>query len=82
MRVFYIMLREVYTMMPIISSFQIKLTYDQLVEVDEYWKVMQFTSRNEFARMAIRYYIEMHKPPKKVKPPPKINQNESFTAVS
>lgn len=65
-----------------ISDFQTKLTSDQLVEVDEYWKIMQFTSRNEFVRLAIRYYIEMHRPPKKVKPPQKIDPNEPFTQVS
>ena len=65
-----------------ISSFQTKLTYEQLIVVDEYWRIMQFTSRNEFVRQAIRFYMEKHKPPKKVEPNHERDEHEPFPKVN
>lgn len=56
--------------MVILSSFQTKLRYDQLQEMDAYWQEAKFTNRSEFVRLAVRFYMEKHKLPKAVQPPP------------
>jgi metal-responsive CopG/Arc/MetJ family transcriptional regulator len=53
-----------------LSSFQTKIRYDQLVEMDKYWQEAGFTNRSEFVRLAVRFYMEKHRLPKPVQPPP------------